>query len=70
MQLFFSAGNAWTDPAIDNEGAIDFWYGHAIISQDTRDKLKQACNFSSVGPLTKPDSKLEKSDVKPSVGLT
>lgn len=30
---------------------MDFWYHHAIISADTKDAFKRACNFSDVGPL-------------------
>jgi len=26
------AGNAWTDAAVDNGGAVDFWWSHAMIS--------------------------------------
>ena len=40
------AGNPWTDTKIDNEGAVDFWVDHAIISADTKDVIKRACNFS------------------------
>lgn len=44
-------GNAWTDPYVDNRGAVDFWWSHAIISDGSRDSLLQSCNFSGVGPL-------------------
>ena len=46
-----TAGNAWTDAGFDNEGAVDFWWTHALISDDVRDSLLQSCNFSGVGPL-------------------
>lgn len=45
------AGNAWTDPIEDNKGAVDFWYSHALISEDTRDGIFAQCNFSRIGPL-------------------
>ena len=45
------AGNAWTDPVEDNKGAVDFWYSHALISEDTRDGIYATCNFSQIGPL-------------------
>ena len=45
------AGNAWTDAGFDNEGAVDFWWTHALISDDVRDSLLKSCNFSGVGPL-------------------
>ena len=44
-------GNAWTDARYDNEGAVDFWWSHALISDDVRDSLLHSCNFSGVGPL-------------------
>lgn len=44
-------GNAWTDAGFDNEGAVDFWWTHALISDDVRDSLLHSCNFSGVGPL-------------------
>jgi serine carboxypeptidase-like clade 2 len=47
----FLVGNAWTDADIDNEGAVDFWHSHAVISTDTSRSFKQACNFSHIGPL-------------------
>lgn len=45
------AGNAWTDAGFDNEGAIDFWWTHALISDEVRDSLLQSCNFNGVAPL-------------------
>lgn len=45
------AGNAWTDAGFDNEGAVDFWWTHALISDDVRNSLLRSCNFSGVGPL-------------------
>ncbi|DBA70172.1 TPA: hypothetical protein ACH3X2_012218 [Trebouxia sp. C0005] len=47
----FLVGNAWTDPGFDNEGAVDFWWTHALISDEVRDSLLRSCNFSGVGPL-------------------
>ena len=47
----YGAGNAWTDPVEDNKGAVDFWYSHALISEDTRDGIYATCNFSQIGPL-------------------
>lgn len=35
----------------DNKGAIDFWFYHALISEDTRDGIYATCNFSNIGPL-------------------
>ena len=45
------AGNPWTDPEIDNKGAVDFWWSHAIISDEVRHALLRFCDFSGVGPL-------------------
>ncbi|WIA18548.1 hypothetical protein OEZ85_009991 [Tetradesmus obliquus] len=47
----FFVGNAWTDAAIDNEGALDFWYSHAMIGEESYAALKANCDFSSIGPL-------------------
>ncbi len=51
LALLLSAGNAWTDAGFDNEGAVDFWWTHALISDEVRDSLLHSCNFSGVGPL-------------------
>eukprot|EP00192_Tetraselmis_astigmatica_P006177 CAMPEP_0117658360 /NCGR_PEP_ID=MMETSP0804-20121206/5824_1 /TAXON_ID=1074897 /ORGANISM="Tetraselmis astigmatica, Strain CCMP880" /LENGTH=511 /DNA_ID=CAMNT_0005464879 /DNA_START=90 /DNA_END=1622 /DNA_ORIENTATION=+ len=47
----FLVGNPWTDATLDNRGAVDFWYGHAIISTDTAEGMKAHCDFSTIGPL-------------------
>ncbi|KAK9824563.1 hypothetical protein WJX72_011326 [[Myrmecia] bisecta] len=47
----FLVGNAWTDPQFDNEGAIDFWWSHAMVSDETRTGVRDHCNFSNIGPL-------------------
>ena len=62
------AGNAWTDPNIDNEGAVDFWFHHAIISADTKHAFKEACNFSHVGPLLAAAADPDQLSVDPQVG--
>jgi len=46
-----SAGNAWTDAAIDNGGAVDFWYGHGIVSADLQQGIHRYCQMDAVGPL-------------------
>jgi len=55
----FLVGNAWTDADTDNEGAVDFWSSHAIISSSTSRAFKEACNFSHVGPLLAAHDDLE-----------
>lgn len=45
-------GNAWTMPAIDNKGAVDFWKTHALISETTWSGILQNCDFSNIGPLS------------------
>mmetsp|Transcript_10523 Transcript_10523/g.29949 ORF Transcript_10523/g.29949 Transcript_10523/m.29949 type:complete len:534 (+) Transcript_10523:106-1707(+) len=47
----FLAGNPLTDTEMDNDGAIEFWYSHAIISTETAQGIRQYCNFSSDGPF-------------------
>ncbi len=49
----FQVGNAWTDAALDNAGAVEFWWTHAIISDDTRAGIEANCDFSKIGPLLK-----------------
>lgn len=49
--LCCAAGNAWTDAGYDNQGAVDFWWTHALISDSIRDSLLHDCNFSGIGPL-------------------
>lgn len=52
----FLVGNAWTDPAIDNAGTIDFWWYHGLIGDQTYAALSK-CNMSEVGPLASTDAK-------------
>ena len=47
-------GNPLTDTAIDNLGAVDFWWAHALISTETSEGIKKFCNFSRIGPLDAP----------------
>jgi serine carboxypeptidase-like clade 2 len=47
----FQVGNAWTVAELDNEGAVDMWYSHSIISQATYNGFYANCNFSGIGPL-------------------
>ncbi|KAF5835085.1 Alpha/Beta hydrolase protein [Dunaliella salina] len=44
-------GNPWTDPAVDNKGAVDYWWSHALIGDDVFAGINDNCDFSSVGPL-------------------
>jgi len=48
----FQVGNAWTNAQLDNEGAVDMWYTHAIISEETYYGFYNNCDFSSIGPLS------------------
>ncbi|GLI60132.1 hypothetical protein VaNZ11_002203 [Volvox africanus] len=47
----FLVGNPWTDAAIDNMGAIDYWWTHALVSDQTAQGVRANCNFSRIGPL-------------------
>lgn len=47
----FLVGNAWTDASIDNEGALDFWWAHAMVSDESLTSIKKLCDFSIIGPL-------------------
>jgi serine carboxypeptidase-like clade 2 len=57
----YQVGNAWTNAELDNEGAVDMWLTHALISQATYDGFYAHCNFSEIGPLTASDSELSNS---------
>eukprot|EP01116_Phalansterium_solitarium_P022795 TRINITY_DN7660_c0_g1_i1.p1 TRINITY_DN7660_c0_g1~~TRINITY_DN7660_c0_g1_i1.p1 ORF type:complete len:498 (+),score=133.74 TRINITY_DN7660_c0_g1_i1:88-1494(+) len=47
----FMAGNAWTYAAIDNAGAVFYWWTHAMISDETYNGIVATCDFGDVGPL-------------------
>jgi len=47
----FMAGNPLTDTAIDNRGALEFWYTHGIISTATFEGISKYCDFNTIGPL-------------------
>ncbi|KAG2431440.1 hypothetical protein HXX76_009455 [Chlamydomonas incerta] len=47
----FLVGNPWTDAAIDNLGAVDFWWSHALVSDQTAQGIRANCNFTRIGPL-------------------
>jgi len=49
----FLVGNAWTYMPIDNRGAVDYWWTHALISDDSYQKVTNSCDFTSIGPLSK-----------------
>lgn len=40
------AGNPVTDAYWDNVGNVDYWHSHALISDQTWEKMKAVCNFS------------------------
>lgn len=42
-------GHAAALQALDNQGAVDFWYASGFISRDTYDGLLKYCNFSATG---------------------
>ena len=43
----FLVGNAWTDPLLDNLGAVDYWWSHALISTDHRNAILKYCDLRS-----------------------
>merc|ERR1712226_996665 len=47
----FAVGNAWTDAPTDNQGAVDYWYYHALVSGPTHQRILDTCDFTKVGPL-------------------
>ncbi|KAL6748591.1 serine carboxypeptidase-domain-containing protein [Haematococcus lacustris] len=46
-----AVGNAWTDAAVDNLGAVDFWWSHALVSDSSAEGIRVNCNLSYIGPL-------------------
>jgi len=47
----FLVGNAWTVAALDNTGAVDYWWSRTMIDDATHDGVLSTCNMSDVGPL-------------------
>jgi len=48
----FQVGNAWTNAAFDNAGAVFDWWSHALISDQTYQGVNKNCDFANIGPLT------------------
>eukprot|EP00698_Gefionella_okellyi_P023690 TRINITY_DN815_c0_g2_i1.p1 TRINITY_DN815_c0_g2~~TRINITY_DN815_c0_g2_i1.p1 ORF type:complete len:485 (+),score=81.51 TRINITY_DN815_c0_g2_i1:23-1477(+) len=46
----FLVGNAWTDAPLDNLGAVDYWFQHGVISNQTLQGLIANCDFAHSGP--------------------
>ncbi|XP_024515025.1 serine carboxypeptidase-like 25 [Selaginella moellendorffii] len=44
-------GNAWTDPAHDMRGDVEFYYSHSLIPEQTYNELIQNCDFSTMRPI-------------------
>lgn len=38
-------GNPWTDSYYDNKGAVDFWYHHSLISDETYNEIQKSCDY-------------------------
>ena len=47
----FLVGNAWTVAALDNTGAVDYWWSRTMIDDATHDGVLSTCNMSDIGPL-------------------
>lgn len=41
----FMIGNPWTDSYYDNKGAVDFWYHHSLISDETYNEIQKSCDY-------------------------
>ncbi|XP_024400260.1 serine carboxypeptidase 24 isoform X2 [Physcomitrium patens] len=41
----FLIGNPWTDSYYDNKGAVDFWYHHSLISDETYNEIQRSCDY-------------------------
>ena len=60
----FMVGNAWTDAAMDNTGAVTQWYWHGMISNQTITGILATCNMSDVGPLAREFSALKEESTR------
>jgi serine carboxypeptidase-like clade 2 len=47
----FAVGNAWTVAGLDNTGAVEFWWGHGMVSNASRTGILTTCNMSDIGPI-------------------
>ena len=43
--LWNQIGNPWTDSYYDNKGAVDFWYYHSLISDETYAEIQKNCDY-------------------------
>jgi len=59
-------GNAWTDAIKDNQGTVDHWWTHALISDQSFEGIRKYCNFAKSNPL---DPHPDHDDPKGSVEL-
>jgi serine carboxypeptidase-like clade II len=44
-------GNAWTVAEEDNKGAAEYWWTHALNSDETFKGIMDNCDFTGIGPL-------------------
>lgn len=65
----FLVGNAWTDAAYDNTGALTIWYNRGMISNDTFNGVLATCNMSDVGPLAADAAKRVNRDLNAVAGV-
>ncbi len=49
MARFTALGFCRAAQALDNKGAVEYWYASGFISRDTYDGLLKHCNFSATG---------------------
>ena len=47
----FLVGNAWTVAEEDNKGAAQYWWTHALNSDETFEGIMENCDFTGIGPL-------------------
>jgi len=47
----FLVGNAWTVAEEDNKGAAQYWWTHALNSDETFEGIMANCDFTGIGPL-------------------
>lgn len=45
LYLWNQIGNPWTDSYYDNKGAVDFWYYHSLISDETYAEIQKNCDY-------------------------
>ena len=55
----FQLGNAYVDDETENTGMFDYFWTHAIISDEIHDGIISNCNFTEAGTITQACAKYQ-----------